>query len=67
MQQRDHRQLDLFGGHAHPHRGQLLHQACAVSGLQIDRLPQGQVAAALRILDLARNTSVVYASSEWAS
>lgn len=56
MQQRDHRQLDLIGGDAHPHHAQLLHQFCLVRDLQLDGLPNGFCSAARRLLDLAMNS-----------
>jgi hypothetical protein len=58
MQQRDHRQLDLIGGDAHPHHAQLAHQFCLVRDLQLDGLPNGFCPAALRLLDLAMNSAV---------
>lgn len=60
MQQRDHRQLDLFGGHVHPHRSQLIHQAQLVRGMQNGGIAKASCAAARRIVDLARNASVIY-------
>ena len=56
MQQRDHRQLDLIGGAAHPHHAQLAHQFCLVRDLQLDDLPNGFCPAARRLLDLVRNS-----------
>ena len=60
MQQRDHRQLDLFGGHAHPHRAQLIHQAQQIRGMRNAGLSYGQCAAARRIVVLAYNATVIY-------
>ncbi|QOK98450.1 hypothetical protein HF909_18370 (plasmid) [Ralstonia pseudosolanacearum] len=58
MQQRDHRQLDLFGEHAHPHHAQLAHQFCLVRDMQIDGLPNGFCPSARKLLDLVVNSSV---------
>ena len=60
MQQRDHRQLDLFGGHAHLHRAQLIHQAQLVRGMQNGEIKNGRCPAARRIADLAYNATVIY-------